>query len=150
MNIKNHTMKIVEFLFNNPKPANMKSEKLSKILGRNVEVGEVLSDADYALVEAAIPNEEAGAPAAETAPTVDVASAIATAIAPLAQSIETVAAQVVALKIDVAALGEKPGASSAADTTAPKNTTNEENVDFEKFPWLNPDSAINKLADSQS
>ena len=125
------------------------NEKLSEILGRDVKQGEVFSDQDLLRIENAIAKPAATTPAAttttaevvESATVVEsqndlstqISSAVASAIAPLTETINSFNQ-----RLDV--VEGKPGADS---TEAPKVSGDSKKLEA----WEDPNSPLNKAID---
>ncbi len=135
----------------NKKPIQMKNELYSRILGRDVNVGEVLSVDDLQKVQSHIEGlehladaeeevveeqaQEQASEQAQESQNVDLAAivsaAVSAAVTPIASRLETIEQT----------LEIKPAAG--ATTTAPVSTDAE---DFSQRPWEDPNRSYNKIA----
>lgn len=142
--IANHT---TMSLFN--KQPKMKNEKLSAILGRDVNAGGKLSGEDMSTISAHIvlledANSTATADLETAQTTITGLQAQVEGLEAAAQTHATELAGISALEQRLAVLESKPGAGAAADAIVPVEGA--EATDYSEEPWLNPDSPINKAA----
>jgi len=132
-------------LFNRNKPeSKMKNERISTILGRDFHDGDVLTAEEVVLVDAAL-----AAPAPVAAAVVEtqepsmaemITGAVASAVAPLQETIK-------ALEARVAVAEGKPATPSAGEGIPPVEGASEES--FENEPWNDPSNPVNLAAKKQ-
>lgn len=132
--INNNTMG----LFN--KSSKMKNEKLSAILGRDVNAGEKLSQEDMNTISAHIIAQEDAAVVAEST-----IADLRSSNTELTTALETQRAEVVSLETMNERLQKLEGAAAASPANIAPGAAAED-VDYSDEPWADPNNPINKAA----
>lgn len=141
----------------------MKNEKLTRILGREVQVGEKLSDADMQLILAAVPDSDGGTPPTTPPEKVETPekpkndagdsdepkesnASVLAAIGDLTSTVKGISDKMSGFESRMEVLeGKKPAASEAA--IVPNNPAANSGGE-KKYSWEDPESPLNKQIDS--
>lgn len=126
-------------IFNPKNKQQMKNERMSALLGRDVKVGEVLSAEDFVKIENALANpaNEEHPPEKETSPpdlSQQIISAVNSAITPINKKLDQLTQKVELIE-------GNPGATT---TTTPKNDGDDPILNS----WEDPNNSVNKYASS--